>query len=287
MKTNHFFFLLFLVGSLQSCQSQNSNTARDIANIKAAYEALNQRNWDAFAALCADDYVDVNVAPMPTKGVQNAIALYKQFMEGFPDFRLNIKDIAPAGNGRYLLRLELSGTHTGSFMGIPPTGKTVKWMDADVLVLNGEGKCVSHEITNTGEALVQIGQASMLNPSTQTVMQVYEKFGKGDVQGMLAMCDEKVQFDIEDPMFDSKTRLFNGKAEVGKFFEELGGKIKYSKFQPTRFAADGEDVFVLVETEYEHPATKKKYASQYTHHFKVVNGKVKFFRGIDGLAKQI
>lgn len=287
MKTIHFLFLLLFVSSLQGCQSQNPNTARDIANIKATYEALNQRNWDAFAAMCADEYVDVNVAPMPTKGVQNAIALYKQFMEGFPDFKLNITDIAPAGKGRYLLRLELSGTHTGTFMGIPPTGKAVKWTDADVVVLNAEGKCVSHEITNTGEVMVQIGQASMLNPSTQIVLQAYEKFGKGDVPGLLSLCDDKVQFDIEDPMFDAKTRLFNGKAEVGKFFEELGTKIKYSKFQPTRFAADGNDVFVLVETEYEHPATKKKYASQYTHHFKVANGKVTFFRGTDGIAKQI
>lgn len=289
MKTIHFFLFSIMALVFTSCQSnaQDANTKRDIANIKAAYEALNQRNFDAFVALCADDYVDVNVAPTPTKGAQNAVEIYKQFLSGFPDFKLNITDIAPAGNGKYLLRLKITGTHTAPFMGIPPTGKSINFNDADVVVMNSDGKCVSHEITNTGEPLVQIGYASMMSPSTQVVMQAYEKFGKADIPGLLAICDEKVQFDIEDPMFDAKPRLFNGKAEVGKFFEELGGKIKYSKFQPTRFAADGEDVFVLVETEYEHPATKKKYASQYTHHFKVANGKVTFFRGTDGLAKQI
>lgn len=223
----------------------------------------------------------------PVKGVQNAIALYKQFTEGFADFKLDIKDIASAGKGKYLLRLEITGTHNGSFMGIPPTGKRVKWTDADVVQLNPEGKCFSHEITNTGEVLVQIGQASMLNPNTQVVMQAYEKFGKGDIPNLLALCDDKVLFDIEDPMFDVKARMFKGKAEVGKFFEELGAKIKYSKFQPTRFVADGDDVFITVETEYTDAAGKQKYASTYVQQFKVVNGKITLFRGIDGFAKRI
>ncbi|MBK8568384.1 MAG: nuclear transport factor 2 family protein [Saprospiraceae bacterium] len=163
------------------------------------------------------------------------------------------------GEEKYLLRLErITGTHKGSFMGIPPTGKAVKWMDADVVQLNSVGKCFSHEITNTGEVLVQIGQASMLNPNTQVVMQAYEKFGKGDIPGLLALCDDKVMFNIEDAMFDSKPRMFNGKAEVGKFFEELGAKIRYSKFQPTRFVADGDDVFISVAAEYTDAAGKQK-----------------------------
>lgn len=290
MKPNSIFFLLLLSGSFMGCQktAQDADTARDIANIKAAYEALNRRDFDAFAALCdGENYVDVNVAPAPVRGVDSAIALYKQFMEGFPDFKLDITDIAPAGNGRYLLRLNVTGAHTGTFMGIPATGKPIKWTDADVVVVNSEGKCVSHEITRTGEALVQIGQAAMLNPNTRAVMDVYDKFGKGDIPGILAACGDEVVFDIEDPMFDPMERMFSGKGEVAKFFEELAAKAKYSRFQPSRFAADGDDVFVTVETEYDHLASGKKYASTYNHHFKVVNGKITYFRGTDGIAKPL
>ncbi|MBK8568401.1 MAG: nuclear transport factor 2 family protein [Saprospiraceae bacterium] len=116
------------------------------------------------------------------------------------------------------------------------------------------GKCFSHEITNTGSSGCK---ASRLNPNTQVVMQAYEKFGKGDIPGLLALCDDKVMFNIEDAMFDSKPRMFNGKAEVGKFFEELGAKIRYSKFQPTRFVADGDDVFISVAAEYTDAAGKQ------------------------------
>jgi len=262
-------------------QAGDPNAEKNLANIKTAYDALNQRNWDAFAALCDENYTEVNVAPTPTVGLQNAIELYKQFTAGFPDFKLVVNDIAPAGNNRYLLRLSVTGTHTGDFMGIPPTGKTIKFDDADVVEMNAGGKAISHAITNVGEPLRQIGYGSMLNPATQTVMAAYDKFGKGDIPGLLEMCDDKVVFDIEDRVFDTKARMFNGKEGVGNFFKELGSKVKYAKFQPTRFVADGDDVFILVDTEFEDLASKKNYSSTYTHHFKVVNGKITYFRGVD------
>lgn len=199
---------------------------------------------------------------------------------------MNILEIAPAGNGKYLLRMMLTGTHTGEFMGIPPTGKAVKWLDADIVTMNAQGKCISHEITNTGEVLVQIGHGSLLNPATQLVIQVYEKFGKGDVEGILTLCNENVVFEIEDRNFDAKKRTYRGKKEVGEFFGELAGKISYSKFQPVRFIADGEDVFIIVETNYEVLGNKKTYSSKYTHHFKIVNGKISYFNGLDGFATE-
>ncbi|MEK7253675.1 MAG: ester cyclase, partial [Bacteroidota bacterium] len=234
MKTIHFLLLTLACAAFQSCQNAGVSgaDAKNIATIKQAYEHLNQRNWDAFAALCdGENYVDVNVAPTPTKGVQNAIGLYKQFAEGIPDFKLNITDIAPAGNNKYLLRLDITGTHTGTFMGIPPTGKAIRFTDSDLVEVNAEGKAISHAITNTGEPLVQIGYASMMNPATQVVMATYDNFGKGNIEGVLSMCDDKVMFDIQDRVFDSKARMFNGKAEAGNFFKELGSKAKYTKFQ--------------------------------------------------------
>ncbi|MBI5914620.1 MAG: nuclear transport factor 2 family protein [Bacteroidetes bacterium] len=280
-------FAFFLLVSLFACtQPGDPATAKQEANIRAAYEALNQRDFDAFAALCAENYTDVNVAPTPTVGVQNAIELYKQFTTGFPDFKLNITDIAPAGNNRYLLRIDITGTHTSTFMGIPPTGKAIKFTDSDVVELNAEGKCVSHSITNNGEPLVQIGYASMLNPAAQTVMAAYEKFGKGDIEGVLALCDDKAVFDINERGFDSKARMFSGKAELGQFFQEVGAKFKYAKFQPTRFVADGDDVFVLIDVEYNYVPSGKNYTSTLTHYFKVADGKITFARTLDDFQKQ-
>lgn len=282
MKNVAIFSLAILLtsGFVQAVQAQDNST-RDKANIQKAYDALNRRDWAAFESLCTPGFIDHNVGPAPAVGVKAALDLYKQFHVAFPDFNIKINEIVAAGNGRYLLRVSLSGTNTGSFMMLPPTGKPMKFDDADVVEVNAEGKCTSHRITNPGEPLRQIGYGSILNPSTQVVMAVYEKFGKGDVPGILAMCNDEVVFDIQDRMFDAKARSYKGKAGIGQFFQELGSKFQYSKFQPTRFVADGDDVFILIDAEYKHLPSGKIYTSTYTHHFKVLNGKVSFFRGLD------
>ena len=278
---------IFAIFLLVACnQGGDPNEARDITNIKAAYDALNQRNWDAFAALCAGNFVEVNAGPAPTKGAQNAIEVYKQFFAGFPDFKVSINEIAPAGNNRYLLRTTVTGTNTGEFMGIQPTGKAIKFDDADLLELNAEGKAISHAITNVGEPLRQIGYGSMMNPAVQVIMAGYDKLGKGDIPGLLELHDDNVVFDIEEQAFDPKARTFTGKEGIAEFFKELGSKFKYTKFQPTRFLADGDDVFVLIDAEYEDLASKKNYASTLMHHFKVVNGKVTYALALSDFPKQ-
>lgn len=46
-------------------------------------------------------------------------------LEGFPDLRVIIDDLIVADD-RCIVRLTWTGTHTGPFGGVPPTGKTVQ-----------------------------------------------------------------------------------------------------------------------------------------------------------------
>ena len=127
-----------------------------------------------------------------------------------------------------------------------------------------------------------LSQAQDLAARNKTTVQTtYGYFGKGDIPSLLANCTDDVVFEIQDRVFDTQPRFFRGKAEVANFFQELGSKFQYTKFQPVRFAADGDDVFILVEAEYNHLASGKTYTSLYTHHFTVVNGKITYFRGLD------
>ncbi|MFN0014041.1 MAG: nuclear transport factor 2 family protein [Saprospiraceae bacterium] len=98
--------------------------------------------------------------------------------------------------------------------------------------LDMTGKIVSHQVTNSGEPLRQIGYGSFTNPATQVVLNAYQKFGQGDVPGILAICNDDV-------------------------------------------------VFILVEAEYTQRSTGKMYTTTYTHHFRIVNGKISYFRGLD------
>lgn len=282
MKNISFFALLFtLFSTLSQTISAQDLTAKNKATIQKAYDALNRKDWAGFAAQCAPGFTDVNVGPAPAVGIDAALDLYKQFQAAFPDFMIKINEIAPVSPTRFLLRVTVTGTNTGSFMMLPPTGKSIRFDDSDIVELDANGKCISHAITNAGEPLRQIGYGSLLNSNTQAVIAVYEKFGKGDVQGILAGSSNDVVFDIHDRVFDSKPRTFKGKTGVAQFFQELGGKFQYTKFQPLRFVADGDDVFALIDAAYKHVPSGNTYTSIYTHHFKVVNGQVTYFRGLD------
>lgn len=280
MKNISFLALLIALFCTSSVFGQDAH-ARNKANIYKAYDALNKRDWATFASLCTPDYTELSVGPGPVKGIDAAIEVYKQFAAAFPDFMVKIQEIAPVSTNRYLLHVTITGTNTGAFMMLPPTGKHIQFEDADAVDLNADGKCTTHSATNPNEAFRQIGYGSILNPSTGVVIGIYEKFGKGDVPGILEGSSNDVVFDIQDRMFDAQARMFKGKAEVGQFFQELGSKFQYSKFQPVRFIADGDDVIVLIDAEYKYVPTGKVYASTYTHHFKVMDGKVTYFRGLD------
>lgn len=271
------FALVFLFFSSLAATAQPNAEA----NIRKAYAALEKRDYATFASLCADDFADLALGPGPVKGVQNAIEQYKMFLNAFPDLKFKIGSIAPASNNRYYLDVVLTGTNTAPFMGLPATGKSIMIHDMDIVELNAAGKCISHWSANPNGALHQIGYGSLANPNTGIIMDIYGKFGQGDVPGILAGCTDDVVFEIQDRVFDSKARWFKGKAEVGTFFQELGGKAQYTKFQPMRFVADGDDVFVLIDAAYKHTPSGKTYTSTYTHHFVVKGGKVAYFRGLD------
>lgn len=278
-------FLLFITILNSQIVSAQDNVARDKKMIQAAYDALNRRDWTAFAALCTDDYTDVNVGPMSVSGIQPVIDLYKQFFTAFPDFKITVNEIVPASDHNYLVRVMLSGTNTGNFMMLPATGKPIKFNDIDIVRLNAAGKVSTHAITNPGEPLRQIGYGSFNNPNTGIIMKLYELFGSGNVKELLNNCTDDVVFEIQDHMFDNQARWFKGKNEVASFFQELDHKFNYTKFQPYRFISDGDDVIILVNAEYTLKSSGKNYATTYTHHFTVKDGKITYFRGVDDFQK--
>lgn len=272
-------FLLLLATSFAATAQRN--VQRDMANARAAYDALNRRDYNAFITLCAPEFTEYTAGPQPVTGPANCVEVYKMFFAAFPDLKFKILEIASPDNGRYYLKVQITGTNTGSFNGLPATGKKVDVVDVDIVEVNTDSKATSHWSANPNGMLTAIGYGSVANESVGVVMAVYEKFGKGDVPGILSMCTADVKFDIHDSVFDNKQRTFKGQSEVAAFFKELGQKAQYSTFQPWRFVADGDDVFVLVNVAYKHLPAGKNYETTYTHQFKVVNGKVAYFKGLD------
>lgn len=161
MKQSKIFAILLitLFGALTPSAQAQDATARNMANARAAYDALNRHDWSAFAALCdAKKYQDIGVAPMPLVGVDAALESYKQFFSAFTHFKIAVNEIATISSTRFLLRVTLSGTNTGNLMGIPATGKFMQYDDCDLVEFDASGKIILHQPTKGGaEVFRQLG----------------------------------------------------------------------------------------------------------------------------------
>lgn len=73
--------------------------------------------------LCAPDYV-IYLAGNPPMDYEGHQQFGRAFYGGFPDLYHAIDDVIVEGD-KVVVRFTLRGTHTGDFMGIPPTGKPV------------------------------------------------------------------------------------------------------------------------------------------------------------------
>jgi steroid delta-isomerase-like uncharacterized protein len=122
------------------------------AQVRRGFEALNERNWTAFDALCASDIVFHNAST-----TMQGLEAYKQFilmyLTAFPDVRFTIEDIITEGD-TVVVRYTARGTHQGNLMGIPPTGKQVSLTTIGIFRI-AKGKAVEEWINNDDLGLLQ------------------------------------------------------------------------------------------------------------------------------------
>ncbi|HEY3764731.1 MAG TPA: ester cyclase [Gaiellales bacterium] len=80
--------------------------------------------------------------PNHAAGAEGVRAVIASLKRAFSDFRLEIQDVAVAGDTAWA-RLVATGTHDGPFMGHAPTGRTMR---ADVLdvIRVADGRMVEH-----------------------------------------------------------------------------------------------------------------------------------------------
>jgi ketosteroid isomerase-like protein len=112
------------------------------------------------------------------------------------------------------------------------------------------------------------------------VRTAYEAFGRGDIPAVLEVIDDDCDWGVEAssqlaPYYGSR----HGKGEILAFFQELASTFEVERFEPTAIAGDGEDVLAVVAYAIKSNATGKSGTMNIHHHFKVVDGKLTYFRG--------
>lgn len=102
-------------------------------------------NWNRGDLAAYMEIYDADVAlhgfsPELPPGRDGARLFYDSLWAGFARPRLTIQDVIAEGD-KLACRFLLEATHTGAFMGIPPTGKTIQVSGMTILRFEG-GRCV-------------------------------------------------------------------------------------------------------------------------------------------------
>ncbi|MDR3575257.1 MAG: ester cyclase [Anaerolineaceae bacterium] len=71
-------------------------------------------------------YIDRSAVPEAIKGEQGLHTQMDMLYTAFPDMKLHIVEIVAEGD-KVVVRFEGPGTQTGTFAGIPPSGKRAVW----------------------------------------------------------------------------------------------------------------------------------------------------------------
>jgi steroid delta-isomerase-like uncharacterized protein len=89
------------------------------------FAAWNSHDIEQVEKFYAENYIGVDVAQaVPQQGRAGFRSFYTQYLTAIPDFQLIVDDVIADGN-RVAVAWNVCGTHRGTLMNIPPTGKTV------------------------------------------------------------------------------------------------------------------------------------------------------------------
>ena len=122
------------------------------------HEGFAAGNPDIVDELCAPDLIEhqfglSGVGPTAIEKVKRGIATVHA---AFSDLRFTVADIAQNGDTVWI-RADVTGTHTGPFLG-PPTGKPVHFTVIDVATVR-DGRIVEHwGVPDRFAILAQTGQ---------------------------------------------------------------------------------------------------------------------------------
>jgi len=118
------------------------------------------------------------------------------------------------------------------------------------------------------------------DPKIEAVQRLYGAYGRGDIESVLAELSDDVDWAAEasgDAVPWWGPHL--GKAEVPRFFSEIGSNVDVTKFDVLSYMTAGDDVISTVQWSYTVKATGKTATMYMQHWWKFADGKIVFFRG--------
>jgi steroid delta-isomerase-like uncharacterized protein len=110
--------------------------------VRRYQDIYNRNDLDELTQVLADDLLTPRIMAGVPSGLEGAKAAHRIMLKGFPDFQTTIEDLIAEGD-KVAARISMRGTHTGDFVGIPPTGKRVEFTGMYVVRIEN-GKIAEH-----------------------------------------------------------------------------------------------------------------------------------------------
>jgi predicted ester cyclase len=121
--------------------------------VRRYQEIYNSNDLEALGEVVSQDLLTPKIMPGIPTGIEGAKAAHRIMLAGFPDYQTIIDDLI-AEDDKVVARITMSGTNTGSFMRMPPTGKHVSFTGIYVARM-ANGKIVEHWGEEDGVGLLQ------------------------------------------------------------------------------------------------------------------------------------
>ena len=122
----------------------NSASSENWLAARQWVDAFNARDDQREAEARTTDYVGHAPDSMNLPALESDawVAFLGAFLEGFPDLHLEVQDTV-ADEQMNAQRILFTGTHTGPFRGLPPTGRKVRFSGLELSRMEG-GKAAEH-----------------------------------------------------------------------------------------------------------------------------------------------
>ena len=137
--------------------------SKNVDNMRSAHESWNRRDFDGVIRNVSDTLTYTDKARNLT---HNSKKEFKQMVENwataFPDGKITTAQYTDAGD-TVIAQFTVEGTNTGSFAGLPPTGRRVKFEMCEVCRTDNKGNIVSGDMYyDQYTILTQLGHAQPL-----------------------------------------------------------------------------------------------------------------------------
>ena len=109
--------------------------------------------------------------------------------------------------------------------------------------------------------------------NVQIVKDTYSAFGRGDIEGLLALLAEDIEW-ISPGGTVPPADTYRGPAAVAGFFQKLSEVVEFSSFEPREFVAERDRVLVVGFDSWRAKATNRTFEGHWVMAFTVRNGKV-------------